>query len=89
MMVLKIYNFCPRDIEIAKIMTRMRRINKRSGFRLISFSETPEKKIRDGNTDCGCVCYCRDDCRVSDLTSILTYGPEEAKSEKENFSDGI
>ena len=89
MMVLKIYNFCPRDREIAKIMRRMRSINKRNGFRLISFFEIAEKKTRDGNTDCGCVRYCRDDCLISDLTSILTYGPEEAKSEKENFSDGI
>jgi hypothetical protein len=90
MLVLRIYNFCPKDIEIAEIMKRIRRINGRNSFRLVKFEDIEEVKKRMPRgmrkpkgykkTFCkketGCELYCD----VSYVTSILTY--ENLKNER-------
>jgi len=75
MIVLKIYNFCPYDIEVAKIMRKMRRNGNK---RLISFHEVEEVKTRGGRfkKQCG-VTHCNLYCRISYLTSVLTYDGSE------------
>ena len=85
-LVLRLYNFCPIDIEIAKVMEDIRRLNRGNCFKLIRFEEVEEVKTCDKSirkTICRQKKYCASDCSISYITSVLTYG---GKNEKENFS---
>lgn len=85
MFEIKIYNFCPIDIEVVNLMKEIRKINKGDGFRLIKFEEREEIRHRSESSE-ACILVegrrgkrlrrprgCNLDCGGSNKTSILTY----------------